>query len=78
MSLNTFLEKPHEYFIYKFVKKKINNFNCYALCLYQSIKMFFSNDRKVIGELIEQLFNKLKKVDCATKILQKSIKDIVN
>lgn len=40
--------------------------------------MFFSNDRKVIGELIEQLFNKIKKVDYATKILQKSIKDIVN
>lgn len=40
--------------------------------------MFYSNDQRVIAELIEKLFAKIKKVDEATKHLMKSIKPIVN
>jgi len=40
--------------------------------------MFYSNDRHVIAELIEDLFGKIKKIDSATKLLKKSIKSFVN
>jgi len=42
------------------------------------MKMFFSNDRSVVEEIMEHLLNENKNLCSAMEKFKKSIKDIVN